>query len=181
MFRQREVTLNVKFRTCRLSDLENLEWFGMFYNHRNIIRESFRRHREGNNYMIVAEMNSFPIAQVWIDLEKKRLANTGIIWALRVLPPLQRLGIGTDLIRISENFLQRKGYSICEICVDKVNTSARRLYERLGYSVISELKEEYSYLTPSNEKVLCISEEWMLQKALMEETKKNVSRAGLLV
>ncbi|MCU7494850.1 MAG: hypothetical protein HF314_17305 [Ignavibacteria bacterium] len=90
------VTLSIRFRACRASDLPNLEWFGMFYNHRNIIRESFRRHTAGENYMIVAEVNSFPIGQVWIDMKKKRLANTGIIWALRVLPPLQRLGIGTD-------------------------------------------------------------------------------------
>lgn len=178
MSRQTQVTLNVKFRACRHSDLENLEWFGLFYEHRNIIRESYRRHRAGTNHMIVAEVNSFPVAQVWVDLEKKKLANTGIIWALRVLPPFQRLGIGTGLIRISEEYLKSKHYSICEICVEKDNSSARRLYERLGYSLISEIREEYSYLTPESEAVRCISEEWMLQKVLHGD---NVRQAGLLV
>ncbi|HEX2866651.1 MAG TPA: GNAT family N-acetyltransferase [Ignavibacteriales bacterium] len=181
MRRQTQITLNVKFRACRYGDLENLEWFGMFHDHRNIICESFRRHRAGGNYMIIAEVNSFPIGQVWIDLEKKRLANAGIIWALRVMPPFQRLGIGTDLIRISEEYLKRKHYSICEICVEKSNTSARKLYERLGYSLISEIKEEYSYVTPASETVNCISDEWMLQKVLKEQIQTEVSLSGLTV
>lgn len=90
MHRQSRANLDIVFRACHSSDLKDLEWFGTFYDHRNIIQESFRRHKLGTNYMIVAEANSFPIAQVWIDLEKKGRENTGIMWTLRVLQPFQR-------------------------------------------------------------------------------------------
>lgn len=166
MHRQSRANLDIIFRACRLSDLKDLEWFGMFYNHRSIIRESFRRHKAGTNYMIVAEANSFPIAQAWIDLEKKRQENTGVIWALRVLQPFQRLGIGTDLIRISEDYLKRKKYSVSEISVEKNNLSAKRLYERLGYILMGQAIEEYSFVTPDGIPVNGICDCWVLRKSL---------------
>lgn len=181
MNRQSRANLDIIFRACKACDLQPLEWFGMFYSHRNIILESFRRHRLGTNYMIVAEANSFPIAQVWIDLEKKGRENTGIIWALRVLQPFQRLGIGTDLIRISEDYLKRKKYSTAEMCVEKDNRSARRLYERLGYILSGETLEKYSFVTPEGIEVNGTSEQWMLQKNLLVKSNRIVKHPEILV
>lgn len=166
MHGQDRLDLKINYRQCRQEDLLDLEWFGMFYEHRNIILEQFSRHQKGHNHMIVAEVNSFPVGQVWIDIEKKKREKTGIIWALRVLQPFQNLGIGSELIRISEEYLKRINYSTAEICVLKDNEQAKKLYERIGYRLICEVTEEYSYLTPSGVLITGISEEWMLQKKL---------------
>ncbi|MGE5683385.1 MAG: GNAT family N-acetyltransferase [Bacillota bacterium] len=181
MHKHSRANMDIIYRACRSCDLKELEWFGMFYNHRSIIQDSFKRHKLGTNYMIVAEANSFPIAQVWIDLEKKKHENTGVIWALRVLQPFQRLGIGTDLIRISEDYLRRKKYSFSEINVEKDNLQARRLYERLGYIPVGQETEEYSFVTPDRIVINGKSVNWILQKPLELRLKKEVNNSAVQV
>lgn len=157
---------DVSFRQCRRQDLRDLEWFGMFYAHRQLIEEAFARHQAGENLMLLAEANRFPIGQVWIDLEKKRAQSTGILWALRVLPPFQGHGLGTRLIAEGEALLQRHGYSCAEIAVETNNPRAKKLYQSLGYRVIGSHVEQWDYVTPEGEHVQAQADEWILQKEL---------------
>jgi GNAT superfamily N-acetyltransferase len=174
-------TFDVTFRMCHRRDLRDLEWFGMFYAHRELIEQAFSRQIAGENLMLLAEANRFPIGQVWIDLAKKRSAGVGILWALRVLPPFQGRGLGTRLIAEGETLLRKHGFARAELGVEKNNPSAKKLYERMGYQVMGSHVEELTYLTPEGECVQTQSDEWILQKQLTPAVSEKTLRGVRLV
>lgn len=145
------VALPVRIRVCLEEDLEALEWFGLFTEHREIIHNTYRAQERGEMLMLVAETNGFPSGQAWLNLAEKRAQDRGCLWALRVLPALQKLGIGTRLLAAAEDALRNRGFTSIELGVEKDNPGARRLYERLGYQEEYERSSEYSYTTPTGE------------------------------
>lgn len=163
------INLPVTIRTCRESDLSNLEWFGLLSEYRQTIRDAFQRFQKGEIIMLVAEANSFPIGQVWIDLTKRRESAIGILWALRVLIPFQNLGIGTRLIASAERQLRVRGFSTSELGVEKDNPRAQGLYERLGYRVVRDNLEVWEYTPPDGSPVQVRNGEWILHKSLGDE------------
>jgi ribosomal protein S18 acetylase RimI-like enzyme len=130
-----------------------LEWFGLFARYRQLYVDTFARSEKGEIVMLVAVVNEFPVGSVWIDLVKQREQSTGILYALRVLPPLQNLGIGTRLIAAVEDLLLKRGYKIVELGVDKDNPDAKRLYERLGYRLLRDNLEKWVIVTPNGQTV----------------------------
>ncbi len=160
------IAVNVAIRPCALEDLPHLEWFGLFTPHREIIHSAFKRHERGENLMLVAEANHFPVGQVWIDLARKGAESIGVIWAMRVIPGLQNLGIGTHLLTAAEQVLRNRGYARAEVSVEKNNTGARRLYERQGYHMVNEAGEEYSYTTPDGVPTRVTLEKFVMHKEL---------------
>ena len=166
MFEQRHLSIDVTIRLCEQKDLLDLEWFGLFSDLRNLYDSAYERHVKGENIMLVAEVNHFPVGQVWIDLTKLKNDSIGVLWALRVLPPLQNLGIGTSLIRSAESLLSGHGYNIAELGVAKDNNGAKRLYERLGYRVVGDNIEKWDYITLKGETVHVVEHEWILRKPL---------------
>ena len=160
------LSLDVTIRLGEQKDLLDLEWFGMFADFRNLFSSAYESHVRGENIMLVAEVNHFPVGQVWIDLAKLQTDEIGILWALRVLPTLQNLGIGSALIRSAESILSSRGYKISELGVAKDNHDAKRLYERLGYQVVGDNIEEWDYITLKGETVHVVEHEWILRKPL---------------
>jgi len=67
-------------------------------------------------------------------------AFVGYIQTLGVLPPWQNRGIGSRLVRFAEERIFSESPNAF-ICVSSFNQRARRLYERLGYEVVGELKD----------------------------------------
>jgi GNAT superfamily N-acetyltransferase len=161
-----ELPARFAIRPCTEGDLENLEWFGMFTAHREIIREAFRRHRTGENPMLVLDLGGFTVGQTWIDLAKKRARSTGVIWALRVFPFFQGMGLGTRLLDAAEGIIRGAGRAVAEIGVERTNEGARRLYERRGYSLAGEEREEYSYEQPDGVRVEAVSDTLLFHKML---------------
>jgi ribosomal protein S18 acetylase RimI-like enzyme len=135
----------------------------MFTHDRHIIEDSYQRQLRGENLMLVADINGFPAAQAWVDLERKRDQDIGIIWAVRVLPLLQGLGLGTRLINIAESLLANRGIGISELSVEQTNVGAHRLYERLGY-------------TPAGEE----DGHWLLQRRLVVSSDKTLHPADVV-
>jgi ribosomal protein S18 acetylase RimI-like enzyme len=170
------VSVQITIRMCERNDLRNLEWFGLFTPHREILRSVFNRHLRGDNVMLIADVHNFPIGQVWIDLEKKRIESTGVLWALRVLPCLQNLGIGTRLIMAAEELLRHQGFTCSEIGVEIKNPRARKLYERLGYSSIGKVVEEYSFKTPDGVIMHVQSDQFLMRKQLVSVSKNTQGR-----
>ncbi len=160
------IVAEVLIRPCRAEDLCALEWFGMYRHHREIIGQAFARHLRGENIMLLAELNDFPIGQAWIDLTKRQAENVGYIWAVRVFPCLRNLGLGTLLMGAAEDVLRERNIYRAEVGVEKTNTDARRLYERLGYTLTCEMTEEYSYTTPDGEHGWNRVDQWILRKKL---------------
>jgi ribosomal protein S18 acetylase RimI-like enzyme len=159
--------LAVHVRLCREDDLPRLEWLGLFTPHRAIIREAFARQRAGDNVMLVGEAGGFPVAQAWIDLARLRAERAGLLWAVRVFPGLRGAGIGSRLIAAAEEVLRRLRFAEAEIGVEKDNPAARRLYERLGYAVVRDGREEYDYTPPGGAPVRVALDEWFLRKRLV--------------
>lgn len=166
MFDSFSIHTHVTIRHARRDDLRKLEWFGLFSPFRDITERAYARAEQGEIAFLVAELNSFPVGQVWVDLVKLAGAGVGIIWALRVLQPLQNLGIGTRLIRAAEQTIRDHGLPAAEIGVSVQNQSAKRLYERLGYIIQRDNIERWSYTTPDGDTQQVEEHGWILRKRL---------------
>ena len=160
------IKLDVRVRLCVEDDLPQLEWFGLFTEHREIIESAFARQARGDNLMLLAELNRFPIGQVWIDLAKRRYRECALLWAMRVLPPLQGQGIGSRLLRSAERVIRARGFPAVEVGAERSNPAARRFYERQGYRVIGAEQETYSYTSPWGVPITVRLDEWVLRKTL---------------
>jgi ribosomal protein S18 acetylase RimI-like enzyme len=66
----------------------------------------------------------------------------------------------------AETVIRERGLRIAEVGVEKDNPDARRLYERLGYTLQSELREQYSYTTPDGVHASHLVDQWILHKQL---------------
>ena len=67
-------------------------------------------------------------------------AFVGYIQTVCVAPQFRGRGIGTQLVRFAEERIFRESPNVF-LCVSSFNAGARRLYERLGYGVVGELKD----------------------------------------
>jgi ribosomal protein S18 acetylase RimI-like enzyme len=166
MLGRHTITLDVTIRLCRRTDLADLEWFGLYSRYRQLFLQQYERQEKGENVMLVAEANGFPVGRLWIDLAHRREDSIGVLWSLAVLPPLRNLGIGTRLIIVAEELLISRGFLTAEIGAEKDNPGARRLYERQGYQVIRDNLEEWNVTTPEGRVIHEFSDEWIMQKAL---------------
>ena len=160
------ICFDVSFRRCRESDLAALEWHGLFTAHRRIIRMAFLRQKRGRNLMLVADANGLPIGQIWIDWTRSRRPSTAMFWAFRVLPWFQGRGIGVKLLEFAEETVRRKKFRAVELGVEKHNLRAARLYERLGYKRVGELKEEFWSVQPDGRRIRHKLDEWLMRKQL---------------
>lgn len=67
-------------------------------------------------------------------------AFVGYIQTVLVAPTQQGKGIGTKLVAYAEDRIFSESPNAF-LCVSSFNSSARRLYERLGYSYVGELSD----------------------------------------
>ena len=132
------LTLPVVIRRCLREDLPTLEWFGLFAPHRELIQNVFAEQDRGEALMLVAEVNGVAAGQVWIDFLHGRTVGTGILWAMRVFPCLQRRGLGGRLLAGAEDVLHFKGFTRAEVAVEPENAAAQAFYTRHGYQRVTE-------------------------------------------
>jgi hypothetical protein len=64
------VSLDVTIRYAWRDDLRKLEWFGLLTPFRDIIERAYARAERDEAAFLVADLNSFPVGQVWVDLVK---------------------------------------------------------------------------------------------------------------
>jgi ribosomal protein S18 acetylase RimI-like enzyme len=160
--------LELKIRHCARQDLPQLEWFGLYTEHRQLIEEAFQRQQAGEVIMLLADLDGFPVGQAWLDLTARSADLVGVIWALRVFPLLRNHGIGSRLMIAAERLLFEKGYRWSELTVDQQEPRARRLYERLGYRSLGSTEGLLSYTTPEKKSVALNLQLWILRKPLRQ-------------
>jgi ribosomal protein S18 acetylase RimI-like enzyme len=153
-------------RPCREDDLERLEWFGAFSEHRAIIREAFEMQGRGEALMLVADRDGFPVGQAWVKYDPAGRGGCGRLWAVRVMAALQGRGLGTRLVAAAEAAMREAGCTRAEVGVETHNPGARRLYERLGYRMERVLIETWEYVAPGGETRRTPLEQWLLSKRL---------------
>jgi ribosomal-protein-alanine N-acetyltransferase len=66
-------------------------------------------------------------------------AFTGYIQMVAVMPKWRNKGIGSKLIKFAENRIFRKKPNVF-MCVSSFNKKAQKLYNKLGYEIVGELK-----------------------------------------
>ncbi len=160
----------VRLRLARREDLPKLEWFGQYTHYRRMYLRTFEEQQRDRRLMLLAVLNDFPVGQIFIHLPDAQPGvprrHRGYLYALRVMEPFQRNGIGTRLILAAEAILQERDYQWSVIAVAKENEGARRLYERLGYVVFAEDAGHWHYADHQGTVRSVNEPSWMLQKAL---------------
>jgi len=165
------VQLPIVFRFATKTDLPKLEWYGQYAHFRNLFSRAFREQLKGRRLMLLADCNNFPVGHVFISL---RSANRAIadgerrayLYSLRVMEMFRGHGIGTRLILEAEAILRERGITWTTIAVAKDNPHARRLYERLGYSIFAEDTGQWSYIDHKGESRVVNEPCWILEKQI---------------
>ena len=67
---------------------------------------------------------------------------TYFLWQIGIKPGLQGRGIGRSLLRYAEKEIESLGCSRIELTIDPENTPSQKLFEKSGYSNISEVEGE---------------------------------------
>ncbi len=173
-----ELVVPVRLRACVEADLPALECGGAFAHHRELIREAFARQRGGAVVMIVAEAGRALAGQLWVDLERRRAAGAGFLWALRVASWIEGRGLGTRLLAAGERVAASAGLAAAEIGAEAWNAGALRLYERLGYARVARIAETYGYTPPGKARETVELDEWILRKELVRMVPVDVRGAG---
>ncbi len=173
-----QLELRVAIRRAQESDLPGLEWFGLFSGHRDIIRAAFDRQLLGDMEMLVADLNGFPVGQVWIDFRIGNVEDGASLWAVRVLPPLRRLGIGERLMRAAEAAAWRRGETVTSLTVERRNVDARRFYERLGYAVVDPPPDYGDDGTMGARTATLLQTQWLMRKPLAPRREASDARRG---
>ena len=64
---------------------------------------------------------------------------------INLLPPYQRMGLGSALMKTLEEALVQKNISGVSLCVSKDNAGAIRFYERSGFRVLGHHPGSIAY------------------------------------
>lgn len=167
-----KLELAITLRLAQRSDLHKLEWYGQFAHFRNLIRRAYQEQLLGRRLMLVADLNDFPIGQVFIQLVSTNVfiadgQSRGYLYSFRVMEMFRGQGIGTRLLLESEHLLQERGFESVMLSVAKDNEGALRLYKRNGYRVIGEDPGRWSYIDHRGVTRNVDEPSWMLEKPLV--------------
>ncbi|GAB4571183.1 MAG: GNAT family N-acetyltransferase [Anaerolineae bacterium] len=161
----------VSLQLARPEHLPLLEWFGQFEHYRALYAQTYQEQVQGRRLMVLALVNEFPVGQIFVHLIDVGRSEAfrryrGYLYALRVMEPFRRQGIGTRLILQAESLLRERGYRRAMIAVAKDNRPARRLYERLGYVVYGDDPGRWSFVDHTGRVNRVEEPSWLLQKTL---------------
>lgn len=116
---------------------------------------TLRRTYEGSQKML-----SDPSREVYLAVVKDEIvgftvlimsgAVVGYVQTVAVMPEWRDKGIGTKLLKFAEEKIFSKAPNVF-MCVSSFNNKAQKLYRRLGYEVIGELKD---YIVPGHSEIL---------------------------
>ena len=150
-----QISLPVTFRLAQKDDLPRLEWFGQYTHYRNVFQRNFRDQQAGRRFMLLADMNGFPIGQIFAQLvfpdegiEPRGhyvQQATAYFYSLRVMDMFRGHGLGKRLLQEAEQLGKQAGCVRGSIAAARDNPRARRMYERAGYVVVGEDRGEWSY------------------------------------
>ena len=163
------VQFEIVFRFAEKTDLPKLEWNGEYTHFRRVFQRAYEDQLTGKRLMLLADMGGVPIGQIFIQLDSYENifvqgGKRAYFYSLRVMEMFRGHGIGTALIHEAEAILLDRGYESTSIAAAKDNLGARRLYERLGYKVISEDAGRWQYIDHEGRTRHVVEPCWILEK-----------------
>lgn len=159
-------TVDVVIRNATDLDLPAMEWEGEYRRYRRLYRIAMDEAKAGRRIVLVAEVAGRIIGQVIAQLNRADSDGTGYLYAFRVRPEWRNRGIGTRLIVEAENALLSIGFRRTLIAVARDNPGARRLYERMGYSLFAEDAGEWSFIDDRGRLQHVVEPSWLMEKSL---------------
>ena len=164
------VEMALTLRLATYSDLPKLEWYGQYTHFRTLFRRTYQEQLQQRRLMLIADCNDFPIGHIFIQLSSERRFSDGrrhaYLYSLRVMDMFQGQGIGTRLIEEAETLAHDRRFGWASIAAARDNPRARKLYERLGYRVVSEDEGRWSYVDHES-RVRHVNEPcWILEKKI---------------
>lgn len=162
----------LNIRHLRSADLPELEWGGQYAHFRRLFSDAYLRAKKGESVLWVVELpNAGIIGQLFIQLESPRndLADgsrRAYMYAFRIRPAYRGSGVGTLLMDIAEADLKQRGFRRVCLSVARNNLAARRLYERLGFRVVSAEPGIWSYLDHRGRLREVNEPAWLMEKEI---------------
>ena len=154
------------------ADLPALEWDGEYTHFRRLYADVYNGVIHHNALMWIAELpGTGLVGQLFISLISSRFEladgqTRAYVYGFRVKPDYRSQGVGTAMMEIIEEDLHRRGFSRVTLNVSKENTSARRLYERLGYRVVGNEAGRWSYIDDQGRRQEVHEPAWRMEKLL---------------
>jgi ribosomal protein S18 acetylase RimI-like enzyme len=109
--------------------------------------DSLRVLRDATREVYVARRDGLPVGFVILNLKG---AFVGYVQTICVAPEARGQGFGTRILAFAEERIFRDHPNVF-LCVSSFNRDARRLYERLGYEPVGELRD---YIVTGHSEVL---------------------------
>ncbi len=160
--------LRIVFRLAEREDLPKLEWYGEYKHFRRVFHHAYEDQLAGRRLMLIADVNNFPIGQVFVQLDSfddfGRGGKRAYLYSLRVIDAFQRQGLGSALVSEAEHILRERDYDSVSIAAAKDNPGARRLYERLGYTPYTEDSGRWHYVDHEGRTRHVVEPCWILEK-----------------
>jgi ribosomal protein S18 acetylase RimI-like enzyme len=135
------VVVPLLVRDLVTADLPDCRWAGSGLHLRNIAGQLERARAGEVDYLAACPPSGTPVAIGGVDYLKA--PDAGTLWQLSVHPALQSCGIGTVLIHAAEQRIITRRLHLAELSVERDNTRARSLYERLGYTAVGTSHESW--------------------------------------
>ena len=129
-----DLSLPIEIRPLRNGDLDGLDWDSEQAIQADYVRKTVAE--QGDDVVfLVALANGQPVGRLGLDFGRKAEERIVHLWAFSVLPSLQRLGIGTAMMRAAESLIAAapRGAALVEVGVEEWNHGGAKLYRRLGY------------------------------------------------
>lgn len=132
------------------ADLPALEWEGEYRRYRGVYRAALEEARKGHRALLVAEVEGAVVGQIFLHFKSPfpipgTNGDVGYLYAFRVRPEQRGKGIGRALLHAAEDRLRKAGSAWAVIAVAQDNWEARRLYERLGYTWLTDDPGEWAF------------------------------------
>jgi ribosomal protein S18 acetylase RimI-like enzyme len=93
--------------------------------------------------LVAVDEEDTAIGKAHLEFEERAGDRTAVLIAAFVAQALRGRGIGTELMRRAEETVCSRGFTTIVLGVEDSNPGARRLYERLGYEVVSSGDFQY--------------------------------------
>lgn len=133
------VSADVSIRAARAGDLELLARWNDSVG--RVVVPTLRRQDAGDALVLLALIERWPVGHLLVDFAAMAAQGAAHLWHMGVHDSVRSRGIGSELITTAERLASRRGLSVIALEVEKDNPDARRLYERLGYSIVGERDE----------------------------------------